>query len=30
MDDRALVEAFEATTLSAEDFPHTAHVRVGW
>ena len=30
MDDRALVEAFEAATLSADDFPHAAHVRVGW
>jgi hypothetical protein len=30
MDDRALVEAFEATTLSGDDFPHAAHVRVGW
>jgi hypothetical protein len=30
MDDRALVDAFEATTLPAEDFPHAAHVRVGW
>ena len=30
MDDRALVEAFEATTLASDDFPHAAHVRVGW
>lgn len=30
MDDRTLVEAFEATTLSGDDFPHAAHVRVGW
>ena len=30
MDDRALVDAFEATTLAADDFPHAAHVRVGW
>jgi hypothetical protein len=30
MDDRALVDAFEATTLPADDFPHAAHVRVAW
>lgn len=30
MDDRALVAAFEATTLGGDEFPHAAHVRVGW
>ena len=30
MDDQELVEAFESTTLPGDQFPHAAHVRVGW
>ena len=30
MTDDELVAAFEATTLPADQFPHSAHVRVAW
>ena len=30
MTDDELLEAFEASTLPAEQFPHAAHVRVAW
>jgi hypothetical protein len=30
MTDEELVQAFESTTLSADEFPHAAHVRVAW
>jgi hypothetical protein len=30
MEDRQFVEAFESTTLPGDQFPHAAHVRVGW
>ena len=30
MTDEELIRAFESTELSADDFPHAAHVRVAW
>ena len=30
MTDEELVQVFEAATLSADEFPHAAHVRVAW